>query len=1484
MVGAVCNPGVPRPDSPEMRNGDKDVSPCNPSDMLQSNLRDISVQSAENATGNVVDIARSDFSNRLQMNLSFTSMLTSFSAGKPSNPENSGSRDSFSFIPEPSDIGMALSDSMPTDLSNGSIVDRTIETKDTNNSETDLGLDRLKVPGPPTERIGKLDVSNEDVRDTGEALDKDSESATGVEKDWIENREDSVEGDTNNHADMLNGTSDNRYHDYLEPITLDSDQAVLDTLRSQSITENTDVGVDAHDLRFGTVIERTWSVEQENGTIGGLNSTGENEAIAASREESSGSGDEHGEQHENLLENGNGQAGLPPSAKPEAFRIDRISSKQLREDASSGLKKNSRVWCLNSENKWTLGVVQSTRDAESIVSTANNESRSRVRVGVSPRLLKLPSAKLLPANPDILEGVDDLIQLSYLNEPAVLHNLRCRYAQDKIYTRAGPVLIAVNPFKMVPLYTNDFLQLYRGKTKDNLGPHVYLTADSAFGAMMRDGVNQSIIISGESGAGKTETAKIAMQYLAALGGGGGVENEILQTNPILEAFGNAKTSRNDNSSRFGKLIDIYFDDSGKICGAKIQTYLLEKSRVVQQAKGERSYHIFYQLCAGADEALRERIYLRNAKDYQYLNQSSCLHIDNVDDAARFNVILNAMEVVQISKVDQESAFAMLAAVLWLGNITFSVVDNENHVCVDENEAVVYGAQLLQCSKDHLMDALSTRKIRAGNENIVQKLTYSQAVDSRDALAKAIYAGLFDWLVDRINKSLEVGKRRTGRSISILDIYGFESFKKNSFEQFCINYANERLQQHFNRHLFKLEQEEYTSEGIDWTRVEFEDNQECLELIEKRPLGLISLLDEECTFPKGTDYTLADKLKEHLIGNTCFKGERSRAFRILHYAGEVIYDTLGFLEKNRDLLHSDLLQLLAACEAHLPQIFAVNIGQGLQKLLSPLRRNGTESQKQSVATKFKGQLSKLMQRLENTEPHFIRCIKPNKLQQSNVYQQDLVLQQLRCCGVLEVVRISRSGYPTRVTHQKFANRYGFLLPRSIASQEDILSICVAILHQFNILPDMYQVGYTKLFFRAGQIGRLEDCREQTLHGIIGVQKLYRGYKIRCYFNKLKRATILLQSLVRGQRARRYYEQLQQRHQAAIVIQKSVRCREERKAYLRVRERVILIQSVVRGWLARKEVAALREEEKFGRQVLESEALCEEKGDLVMETASHETSSAGVEGQDANLLTPLKEAEFVSRKVTEVDMEAEVTIKVPASLLAELQSRVLVAEAAVREKEEDNAILRQRLNHYETRWSEYEAKMSSMEDMWQKQITSLQLSLSAAKKSLAAEEMSSQVSKYDDTFSFKSSVARQRATRHILPNDEDDFDWDDNTSVGTKTPDHSLTPRKPPSQSLDLSLTRGDLDAGRSVVSHLVKEFEHRKQVFNDDADFLVEVKSGQTEANLNPDDELRRLKQRFDTWKRDFKGRLRETKNVLQKLGNSDSAQKLKKNWWGKKAI
>ncbi|XP_016486743.2 myosin-1-like [Nicotiana tabacum] len=1071
-----------------------------------------------------------------------------------------------------------------------------------------------------------------------------------------------------------------------------------------------------------------------------------------------------------------------PSSCDDDLRTNAFTSSKWSDTTSYVTKKKLHSWFQLPDVNWELATIISKSGNEVLISLSEG------------KVLKVKADDLLPANPDILDGVDDLMQLSYLNEPSVLYNLQYRYNRDMIYTKAGPVLVAVNPFKKVSLYGNEYIEAYKRKSIES--PHVYAITDMAIREMVRDEVNQSIIISGESGAGKTETAKIAMQYLAALGGGSGIEDEILKTNPILEAFGNAKTLRNDNSSRFGKLIEIHFSETGKISGANIQTFLLEKSRVVQCSEGERSYHIFYQLCAGAPGALKEKLNLKDVSEYNYLRQSNCYSISGVDDAEQFRIVTEALDVVHISKEDQESVFSMLAAVLWLGNISFTSVDNENHAEPVVDEGLTTVSTLIGCGVEELKLALSSRKMRVRNDDIVQKLTLSQATDTRDALAKSIYSCLFDWLVEQINKSLAVGKRRTGRSISILDIYGFESFERNSFEQFCINYANERLQQHFNRHLFKLEQEEYIQDGIDWTKVDFDDNQDCLNLFEKKPLGLLSLLDEESTFPNGTDMSFANKLKQHLNSNLCFRGERGKAFTVCHYAGEVTYDTTGFLEKNRDLLHSNSIQLLSSCKYHLPQTFAsYMLAQSEKPVVGPLYKSGgADSQKLSVSTKFKGQLFQLMQRLETTTPHFVRCIKPNNFQSPGKYEQGLVLQQLRCCGVLEVVRISRSGFPTRMSHQKFARRYGFLLFDHVASQ-DPLSVSVAILHQFNILPDLYQVGFTKLFFRTGQVGVLEDTRNRTLHGILRVQSCFRGHQARRHLKQLGRGIATLQSFVRGEKARKEYAILLQRHRAAVCIQTQIKCRTKRKTYRNIHDASIVIQSVIRGWLVRR---------------------C--SGDIGL-------------------------LQFGGRKGNESE---EVLVK--SSFLAELQRRVLRAEAALREKEEENDILHQRLQQYENRWSEYELKMKSMEEIWQKQMRSLQSSLSIAKRSLTLDD------------------SRRNSDASVNPTDEKESSWE----TGSNHRARESNGARP-------------MSAGLSVISRLAEEFEQRSQVFGDDAKFLVEVKSGQVEANLNPDRELRRLKQMFEAWKKDYGSRLRETKVILNKLGSDEGASdKMKKKWWGRR--
>ncbi|EPS70501.1 hypothetical protein M569_04240, partial [Genlisea aurea] len=1041
-----------------------------------------------------------------------------------------------------------------------------------------------------------------------------------------------------------------------------------------------------------------------------------------------------------LADKGNDRPKSENQENAKLATLPQASISRFRETKSDDnigyfIHKKLRVWCRQHNGPWELGQIQSTVGEKASVLLADGS------------VVTVSKEELEPANPDILEGVHDLIQLSYLNEPSVLHNLHDRYSQDIVYSKAGPVLVAVNPFKDVQLYGNDFITAYKQKLLDN--PHVYAVADTAYHGMMADETNQSIIISGESGAGKTETAKIAMQYLASLGGGsGGVESEVLQTSCILESFGNAKTARNDNSSRFGKLIDIQFTATGRICGAKIQTFLLEKSRVVQLAPGERSYHIFYQLCAGASDDLRGRLRLNTASEYNYLNQSGCIEIPELDDAKNFHNLMGSLNTVGISKEDQEQALEMLAAVLWLGNISFKIVDNESHIEPVDDDAIVNAAGLIGCTTNDLMLALSTHSIQAGKDKVAKRLTLQQGIDTRDSLAKFIYSSLFHWLVEKINVSLEIGKIRTGRSISILDIYGFESFKTNSFEQFCINYANERLQQHFNRHLFKLEQEEYELDGIDWTKIEYEDNQDCLDLFEKKPIGLISLLDEESNFPKATALTFATKLKQHLNSNSCFKGERGGAFSVRHYAGEVLYDTGEFLEKNRDRLYSEIIQLLSSCSCKLSRLFASMLRQSQISASSCFKLGMSGGQKQSVVTKFKGQLFNLMQQLESTRPHFIRCIKPNKKMIPDVFDKDLVLEQLRCCGVLEVVRISRSGFPTRMTHQEFARRYGFLLTESAGSQ-DPLSTSVIILQMFDILPEMYQVGYTKLYFRAGQIVALENKRRQVLRGTLEMQKCFRGHRARRCFHELKSVVVALQSYARGEIARKEHGMLVKMKNEVIFKKLDAQL-----------SAVVQIQSVIRVWFAQRHFSHLKK-----------------------------SFSNGKPGK---------------KKVSEViDNNRDSRINGAEMVVEKLQKQLIMTEERIERREQENVALREQVKQFEARWCEYEFKMKSVEQVWGKQMDSIQKSLAAAKRSLVT------------------------------------------------TSSHSHGYESEPSSS-------------SSPVCALVKEFERKKENFEKDALAVVETKAAA--VGSSPLEELRRVKQRFESWKKEYKLRLREVKGRLKRMG------------------
>ncbi|AEE28340.1 Myosin family protein with Dil domain-containing protein [Arabidopsis thaliana] len=815
----------------------------------------------------------------------------------------------------------------------------------------------------------------------------------------------------------------------------------------------------------------------------------------------------------------------------------------------------SHVWFEDPEVAWIDGEVEKINGQEVVIQATTGKKVTAKLSKIYPKDVEAPAG-----------GVDDMTKLSYLHEPGVLQNLKIRYELNEIYTYTGNILIAINPFQRLPhIYDAHMMQQYKGAPLGELSPHVFAVADVAYRAMINEGKSNSILVSGESGAGKTETTKMLMRYLAYLGGravteGRTVEQQVLESNPVLEAFGNAKTVRNNNSSRFGKFVEIQFDKQGRISGAAIRTYLLERSRVCQISDPERNYHCFYLLCAAPQEEI-EKYKLGHPKTFHYLNQSKCFELVGISDAHDYLATRRAMDIVGISEKEQEAIFRVVAAILHIGNIDFTKgKEVDSSVPKDEKSKfhLKTAAELLMCDLKALEDALCKRVMITPEEVIKRSLDPQSAVTSRDGLAKTVYSRLFDWLVDKINKS--IGQDANSRSlIGVLDIYGFESFKTNSFEQFCINFTNEKLQQHFNQHVFKMEQEEYTKEAIDWSYIEFVDNQDVLDLIEKKPGGIVALLDEACMFPKSTHETFANKLYQTFKTHKRFiKPKLSRTdFAVAHYAGEVLYQSELFLDKNKDYVIPEHQDLLGASKCP----FVVG-------LFPPLPEETSKSSKfSSIGSRFKLQLQQLMETLNCTEPHYIRCVKPNNLLKPAIFENVNIMQQLRCGGVLEAIRISCAGYPTRKPFFEFINRFGLLSPAALEGNFDEKVACQKILDNMGLKG--YQIGKTKVFLRAGQMAELDARRAEVLSSAAKkIQRRIRTHQAQKRFIVLRKATISLQAICRGRLSCKHYDNLR-REAAAVKIQKNGRRHYSRKSYKKLHVASLVVQTGLRAMAARKQ---------------------------------------------------------------------------------------------------------------------------------------------------------------------------------------------------------------------------------------------------------------------------------------------------------------------------
>uniref|UniRef100_A0AAQ4NYS0 Myosin VC n=1 Tax=Gasterosteus aculeatus aculeatus TaxID=481459 RepID=A0AAQ4NYS0_GASAC len=764
-----------------------------------------------------------------------------------------------------------------------------------------------------------------------------------------------------------------------------------------------------------------------------------------------------------------------------------------------------------------------------------------------------PSNPQLPPlrNPDILVGENDLTALSYLHEPAVLHNLKVRFVESRIiYTYCGIILVAVNPYKQLHVYGDAIIHAYSGQNMGDMDPHIFAVAEEAYKQMPRNQKNQSIIVSGESGAGKTVSARYAMRYFAVVSKSGSktnVEDKVLASNPITEAIGNAKTTRNDNSSRFGKYTEIGFDRRYRIIGANMRTYLLEKSRVVFQADNERNYHIFYQMC-------------------------SCAHLPEFEHLRLW-----------LKEDFQSDVFKVLAAILHLGNVEIRNSGDAHSSVPPGDPHLAAFCELLSASAEGLVRWLCHRRIVLVAETVVKPVPKERAVSARDALAKQIYAHLFDCIIKRINTALQVPGQQHA-FIGVLDIYGFETFDINSFEQFCINYANEKLQQQFNLHVFKLEQEEYMREDIPWTLIDFYDNQPVIDLIEAK-MGILDLLDEECLFPQGTDQSWLQKLFNYLDANPLFEKPRlsNEAFVIQHFADKVEYQCTGFLEKNRDALYEELVDILRDSKVITGEYCACINDEKQSSVNSkgikvrPARPGVKAANKQlrtSVGDKFCSSLSLLMETLNATTPHYVRCIKPNDVKLPFEYDSRRVVQQLRACGVLETIRISAQSYPSRWTYIEFYSRYSILMSNQEAILSDKKQTCKNVLQRLIQDPNQYKFGRTKIFFRAGQVAYLEKLRLDRLRGACAtIQKHVRGWCQRRKYLRMRAAAIILQQYIRGKKSIRL-EALKQGW-ATLVIQRYWRGYRMKQIFLVVRLASITIQAFTRGWMARKRYKKVRE---------------------------------------------------------------------------------------------------------------------------------------------------------------------------------------------------------------------------------------------------------------------------------------------------------------------
>ncbi|XP_056290565.1 myosin-6-like [Pseudoliparis swirei] len=862
-----------------------------------------------------------------------------------------------------------------------------------------------------------------------------------------------------------------------------------------------------------------------------------------------------------------------------------------------------------------------------------------------------------PLNPPKFDKIEDMVMFTFLHEPAVLFNLKERYAAWMIYTYSGLFCVTVNPYKMLPVYDQSVVNAYRGKKRSEAPPHIYSISDNAYQYMLSDRENQSVLITGESGAGKTVNTKRVIQYFASIAAVSGkkdaaqekkgtLEDQIIQANPALEAFGNAKTIRNDNSSRFGKFIRIHFGVSGKLASADIETYLLEKSRVTFQLKAERDYHIFYQILSQKKPELLDMLLItNNPYDYAFISQGETT-VASINDADELMATDAAFDVLGFTQEEKNGIYKMTGAVMHHGNMRFKQKQREEQAESDGTEDTDKVAYLMGLNSADLIKGLCHPRVKVGNEWVTKGQSVQQVNYSIGALAKSVYEKMFLWMVVRINHSLETKQPRQ-HFIGVLDIAGFEIFDFNTFEQLCINYTNEKLQQFFNHHMFVLEQEEYKKEGIVWEFIDFGmDLAACIELIEK-PMGIMSILEEECMFPKASDATFKAKLYDNHLGKSpnfqkprIIKGRPEAHFSLLHYAGTVDYNIGNWLVKNKDPLNETVVGLFQ--KSNLKLLAVLFAGYASADADAASKGKGTKkkgSSFQTVSALHRENLNKLMTNLKSTHPHFVRCLIPNESKIPGVMENPLVMHQLRCNGVLEGIRICRKGFPNRIQYGDFKQRYRILNPNAIPDGQfiDNKKGAEKLLGSLDIDHEQYKLGHTKVFFKAGLLGVLEEMRDERLSLIItGIQARSRGLLARIEFQKIV-----------------------ERRDSILVIQWNVR------AFMSVKnwpwmKMYFKIKPLLKSAESEKEMATMKEEfiklkdayakSESRRKELEEKTvtILQEKNDLQLHIQAEQDNLSDAEERCEGLIKSKIQLEAKSKELTErledeEEMNAELTAK-------------------------------------------------------------------------------------------------------------------------------------------------------------------------------------------------------------------------------------------------